>query len=187
MARTPKLCRYLHLPIQSGSVTLAGQDITKAKPYERAAAGIGYVPQGREIFARLTVEDNLRNLEGLTRPLGERGETLVGRIDSGTAKLDRLMDETVAGLEATAMLNRRTEPIMSTWDMRVDYGYPVPTLGRDAALKQLIPFLEAQAIYSRGRFGGWKYEASNMDHSVMQGVEWAERMILDQAEKTYHL
>ena len=48
------------VPIKSGSVTLAGQDITKAKPYERAAAGIGYVPQGREIFARLTVEDNLR-------------------------------------------------------------------------------------------------------------------------------
>ncbi len=48
------------VPIKSGSITLAGQDITKAKPYERAAAGIGYVPQGREIFARLTVEDNLR-------------------------------------------------------------------------------------------------------------------------------
>ena len=48
------------VPIKSGSVTLAGQDISKAKPYERAAAGIGYVPQGREIFARLTVEDNLR-------------------------------------------------------------------------------------------------------------------------------
>ena len=48
------------VPIKSGSITLAGQDITKAKPYERAAAGIGYVPQGREIFARLTVEGNLR-------------------------------------------------------------------------------------------------------------------------------
>ena len=48
------------VPIKSGSVTLDGQDLTRAKPYERAAAGIGYVPQGREIFARLTVEDNLR-------------------------------------------------------------------------------------------------------------------------------
>src|SRR5574343_678347 len=57
------------VPIKSGSITLAGQDLTKAKPYERAAAGIGYVPQGREIFARLTVEDNLRM--GLaTRPGG---------------------------------------------------------------------------------------------------------------------
>ena len=57
------------VPIKSGSVSLAAQDITHAKPYERAAAGIGYVPQGREIFARLTVEDNL--LMGLaTKPGG---------------------------------------------------------------------------------------------------------------------
>ena len=48
------------VPIKSGSVRLAGRDIAKSKPYERAAAGIGYVPQGREIFGRLTVEDNLR-------------------------------------------------------------------------------------------------------------------------------
>jgi urea transport system ATP-binding protein len=47
------------VPIKSGSVTLDGKDLSHAKPYERAAAGIGYVPQGREIFARLTVEDNL--------------------------------------------------------------------------------------------------------------------------------
>ena len=57
------------VPIKSGSVTLSNQDLTNAKPYERAAAGIGYVPQGREIFARLTVEDNL--LMGLaTKPGG---------------------------------------------------------------------------------------------------------------------
>jgi urea transport system ATP-binding protein len=48
------------VPIKSGSMVLNGQDLSKAKPYERAAAGIGYVPQGREIFARLTVEENLR-------------------------------------------------------------------------------------------------------------------------------
>ena len=48
------------VPIRSGSVMMEGIDISKAKPYERAAMGIGFVPQGREIFARLTVEDNLR-------------------------------------------------------------------------------------------------------------------------------
>ena len=53
-------CMMGLVPIKSGSITLAGQDLSHAKPYERAAAGIGYVPQGREIFARLTVEDNLR-------------------------------------------------------------------------------------------------------------------------------
>jgi urea transport system ATP-binding protein len=48
------------VPIKSGSVVLDGKDLSNAQPYERAAAGVGYVPQGREIFARLTVEDNLR-------------------------------------------------------------------------------------------------------------------------------
>jgi urea transport system ATP-binding protein len=47
------------VPIKTGSITLDGQAIHDAKPYERARAGIGFVPQGREIFARLTVQENL--------------------------------------------------------------------------------------------------------------------------------
>ena len=48
------------VPIKSGAITFDGQPIDQAKPYDRARAGIGFVPQGREIFGRLTVEDNLR-------------------------------------------------------------------------------------------------------------------------------
>jgi urea transport system ATP-binding protein len=48
------------VPIRNGSIGFNGQDISRATPYERARAGIGFVPQGREIFARLTVEENLR-------------------------------------------------------------------------------------------------------------------------------
>ncbi|HEU0200830.1 MAG TPA: ATP-binding cassette domain-containing protein, partial [Burkholderiaceae bacterium] len=44
---------------KSGAIELDGADITTAPPYRRAALGIGYVPQGREIFNRLTVEENL--------------------------------------------------------------------------------------------------------------------------------
>ena len=47
------------VPIRTGSIALGGQALEKATPYERARAGLGYVPQGREIFARLTVEENL--------------------------------------------------------------------------------------------------------------------------------
>jgi urea transport system ATP-binding protein len=47
------------LPLASGRVMLNGRDITRLKPHERARLGIAYVPQGREIFARLTVEENL--------------------------------------------------------------------------------------------------------------------------------
>ena len=48
------------VPIRSGTITWNGQPIQHQTPYERARSGIGFVPQGREIFGRLTVEDNLR-------------------------------------------------------------------------------------------------------------------------------
>ncbi|MFZ5519583.1 MAG: urea ABC transporter ATP-binding subunit UrtE [Pseudomonadota bacterium] len=48
------------VPIKTGRIALDGQDIHKLTPYERVRLGIGYVPQGREIFGRLTVEENLR-------------------------------------------------------------------------------------------------------------------------------
>ncbi len=59
------------VPAKSGQVVFQGRNITAVKPYERVRAGIGYVPQGREIFPRLTVEENLEM--GLAaRPRGAR-------------------------------------------------------------------------------------------------------------------
>jgi urea transport system ATP-binding protein len=46
--------------VKTGTITLDGGDITRDTPYERVRKGVGYVPQGREIFGRLTVEENLR-------------------------------------------------------------------------------------------------------------------------------
>ncbi len=48
------------VPVKTGSIVLDGADITRDTPYERVRKGVGYVPQGREIFGRLTVEENLR-------------------------------------------------------------------------------------------------------------------------------
>ena len=47
------------VPIKNGSIELAGKAIQADTPYERARAGIGFVPQGREIFSKLTVLENL--------------------------------------------------------------------------------------------------------------------------------
>jgi urea transport system ATP-binding protein len=59
------------VPARDGKVVFDGREITAAPPYARVRAGIGYVPQGREIFPRLTVEENLEM--GLaTRPRGTR-------------------------------------------------------------------------------------------------------------------
>ena len=48
------------VPIKSGDIQLDGRSIDGTKPYERVRLGVGYVPQGREIFGRLTVVENLQ-------------------------------------------------------------------------------------------------------------------------------
>jgi len=64
------------VPARTGAIRFGEADLTQGKPHERARAGIGYVPQGREIFARLTVAENLEM--GLaTRP---RGATVPPRV-----------------------------------------------------------------------------------------------------------
>jgi urea transport system ATP-binding protein len=59
------------VPLRSGRIRFAGEDLTAAPIERRARAGIGYVPQGREIFAQLSVEENLR--VGLAARRGPRG------------------------------------------------------------------------------------------------------------------
>jgi urea transport system ATP-binding protein len=61
MGKTTLLkCLMGLLPVESGRIEFEGHDITQLKPHQRARMGIALVPQGREIFARLSVEDNLR-------------------------------------------------------------------------------------------------------------------------------
>ena len=63
-----------HQPVRNGAITFDGQDVTGLKAYERARAGIAYVPQGREIFPLLTVQENLETgfarLKGSDRKIG---------------------------------------------------------------------------------------------------------------------
>jgi branched-chain amino acid transport system ATP-binding protein/urea transport system ATP-binding protein len=49
-----------HIPATAGTITFAGTDVTRASPAARSRSGIGYVPQGRQIFPALSVIDNLR-------------------------------------------------------------------------------------------------------------------------------
>jgi branched-chain amino acid transport system ATP-binding protein len=62
------------LPATGGHVRLDGSDVTAAEPYGRARLGLGYVPQGREIFPGLTVFDNLRM--GCTKQAGPEQDTI---------------------------------------------------------------------------------------------------------------
>jgi protoporphyrinogen oxidase len=98
---------------------------------------------------------------------------------------DRIVEETIQGLiNAGLMEPAECEKIVSRWCYYADYSYPTPTVDRDEILAEVIPWLEARDIYSRGRFGMWKYEVSNTDHTLMQGVELVNRLLLGEPETT---
>ncbi|OZI45755.1 urea ABC transporter ATP-binding subunit UrtE [Bordetella genomosp. 5] len=66
------------LPVARGAVRLDGVDITRLAPHKRAALGMAYVPQGRDIFARLTVEENI--LMGMATKPAARARRIQGDI-----------------------------------------------------------------------------------------------------------
>ncbi len=78
-----------YLPATSGRVAFAGADLTHAEPYKRARAGMGYVPQGREIFPGLSVRENLR-MGALNRG-GEEAAAIETALEQ-FPRLKRLMD-----------------------------------------------------------------------------------------------
>ncbi|MBX3364978.1 MAG: FAD-dependent oxidoreductase [Phycisphaeraceae bacterium] len=97
----------------------------------------------------------------------------------------RIVEETVRGLEHAGLLEPgERDDIVTTWHYRAEYSYPTPCVDRDGILADVIPWLETRDIYSRGRFGLWKYEVANTDHTLMQGVELVNRLMLGEREHT---
>ena len=97
----------------------------------------------------------------------------------------RIVDDTVRGLINAGLLKEEDrKDIVDTWVYHADYSYPTPTVERDGILGQVIPYLERHDVYSRGRFGMWKYEVANTDHTLMQGVELVNRLLLGEPEQT---
>ena len=142
-----------------------------------------YFPEENSPYYRVTVFSNY-SPDNVPEPgrqwslMAETSESPVKKVDR-----DRLVEQTIEALIEDKMIESRDD-VVSEFHVAFDYGYPTPSLERDGILKDLHPFLEKQDIYSRGRFGAWKYEVSNQDHSMMQGVEWVNKVELDVPETT---
>ena len=93
------------------------------------------------------------------------------------------MRDTLAGALATGLVSPTTE-VVSIYHRRLERGYPTPSLGRDAALARALPFLRDHSVWSRGRFGSWKYEVGNQDHSVALGAEAVDAILYGAPELT---
>jgi len=142
-----------------------------------------YVPEEQHVFYRVTpfsifspahVPDPARHCSLLCE-ISYPGEAPMVYPDPAPA--------TMRGLRESGLLETNPENT-HIFHMREEFGYPVPTLDRDAVLADVLPAFERLNLYSRGRFGGWKYEVSNMDHSVMQGVEIVDRLLEGKQEIT---
>lgn len=143
-----------------------------------------YFPENNCPFYRVTVFSNYspHNVPDITKYwslMTETSESSFKPVNQNT-----VVEETIQGLLDTKLITSRKD-IVSTWKFRAPYGYPIPGVQRDAALNKIIPEFENHSIYSRGRFGGWKYEVSNQDHSCMQGVEIVDKLIHGKEEPTF--
>jgi hypothetical protein len=63
----------------------------------------------------------------------------------------------------------------------------VPTRERDRALRTIQPWLMERDVYSRGRFGSWRYEMGNMDHAVKMGIDVARLLVEGRPEELWSL
>jgi protoporphyrinogen oxidase len=148
-----------------------------------------YFPEDNAPFYRVTY---LSNYSPEVVPDASRYYSLLAEVSFSDYKPvdgSRIVEETIQGMVNTRLLrdgDRRD--IVDTHLIARDYSYPTPSLERDAALATLHPWLESRDIHSRGRFGAWRYEVGNMDHSVAQGVEWVNRVVLgDRADELTYL
>lgn len=142
-----------------------------------------YFPEENCPFYRVTVFSNYspNNVPDATRfwsLMAEVSESPVKPVDE-----ERVVEEVIQGALNTRLIASRDE-ICDLFRVRLEHGYPTPSLRRDEALDVLLPALAERGVYSRGRFGAWKYEVSNQDHSLMQGVEVVDHLVLGTDEIT---
>ncbi|MDB4891829.1 MAG: UDP-galactopyranose mutase [Gemmatimonadetes bacterium] len=139
-----------------------------------------YFPEDNAPFYRVTY---LSNYSPEVVPDATRQYSLLAEISHSDFKPEdrgSIAERTIAGMVATRLLGEcDRRDIADTHVIERDYTYPIPSIERDGALAALHPWLEQRDVYSRGRFGAWRYEVGNMDHSVAQGVEWVDRIVKD--------
>jgi len=143
-----------------------------------------YFPEPEIPFYRATVFSNYSS-NNVARP-GEQWSLMceVSESPDKPVRLETVVAEVEEGAKRAQLVTGQ-DKIVSRWHHRLEHGYPTPFLGRDELLGTVEPVLRRHGIHSRGRFGAWKYEVSNQDHSFMQGVEAVDNILFNRDEVTY--
>jgi protoporphyrinogen oxidase len=170
-------------PLESTSVYVLGLGLEGQPPEAIGSKCWMYFPDPDCPFYRVTV---FSNYSPNNVPDARRQWSLMFELGvSGPQDEGALWDRTLACATEAGLIPAAPR-IASQWSHYVPKAYPVPTLGRNEALAGVQPELESLGIFSRGRFGAWKYEVGNMDHSFMQGVEAVNRLLDGCEETTLH-
>ena len=172
------------IPVRTGQIFFENRELTRAKPYQRARAGLGYVPQGREIFARLSVEENLQMaaVDGiperifemfpvLRQMLGRRGGDLSGgqqqqlAIGRALAMKPRLLilDEPTEGIQPSIIkeIERVIRALAATGEMAILLVEQYYDFARSLADQYLV--MERGEIVARGA-------GANMDRDGIKSL-----------------
>lgn len=175
------LMKMLHAPIGllHSTVDVVGMGFDGPPPARLADKSYVYHPSPDVPFHRASV------LSNYSPAMAGPGRWSV-LMECGTSL--NYLDPMQLAVECLAVLRSwgaDDDALVSTWQTRLDLGYPVPSLNRDAQLDELMRKLEAHDIRSRGRFGGWRYESCNQDHAFIQGVEAVDAALLGSPELAY--
>jgi UDP-galactopyranose mutase len=172
---TPDVVRQQADNLRHSGSYIVGVGIRQPSPSKKCWM---YFPESNCPFYRLTY---LSNYSPEVVPDPRTHYSLLAEISRSDFKpvdRDTVVDDTIQGMVNTRMISERDrDDIVDAHVIDRDYTYPIPSLERDKALATIHPWLESKNVFSRGRFGAWRYEVGNMDHSVAQGVEWVDRIL----------
>jgi hypothetical protein len=116
-------------------------------------------------------------------PAALRSTSTNRRLAPAGCRRPAIVKDTLLGAVATQLMEAGCE-VVSLYHRRLEHGYPTPSLERDGVLAQALPWLQSQGVWSRGRFGSYKYEVANQDHSMMLGVEAVDNIVFGAKELT---
>lgn len=183
-----RLCALTKVPLRgellSSDSHIVGIGLKGQPPEELCTKCWMYFPENDCPFYRVTV---FSNYSPANVPDPKTTWSLMCETSSSPHKpvnVNTVLEETIQGLIRTKLI-RSLDEIISKWRITASPGYPTPSLQRDEIVHDALHRLSGYGIFSRGRFGAWKYEVSNQDHTFMQGFEWADWFLEGREEETF--